>query len=159
MNYHGEFEFREAQTADLDLLVKLRIEFLINNWGPQSVENIQVLQKHLKEHFNHAFKENTLIGILVETNQIVVGVGMLSISERPGTFTNPSGKTGYILNMYTRNEFRKKGIARQIFKKLISLGKDRGISAFELHATKDGYPLYIQEGFNKPHLENLVHYN
>ena len=36
-----------ATVADLELLVSLRIEFLIHNWGQQSDERISILKEKL----------------------------------------------------------------------------------------------------------------
>ena len=51
------------------------------------------------------------------------------------------------MNMYTLQEFRKKGICTSILKILIDEGVLAGITAFELHATKEGEPIYKNNGF------------
>ena len=63
------------------------------------------------------------------------------------TFHNPSGNKAYIMNMYTRPEYRRQGIARKLLTILINDAKARGVSFITLEATKMGRPLYENAGF------------
>jgi hypothetical protein len=53
------------------------------------------------------------------------------------------------MNMYTVPEFRRKGICRQILQALVEDGINRGITAFELHATQEGEFVYKNNDFEK----------
>jgi len=52
------------------------------------------------------------------------------------------------MNMYTVPRFRRKGICSMLLEKLTATAKEMGINAFELHATKDGEPVYEKNGFH-----------
>src|ERR1019366_3866862 len=52
-----------------------------------------------------------------------------------------------ILNVYTEPEFRKRGIARQIMLTILAWIKQQGLRAVNLHASKEGRPLYEKLGF------------
>ena len=61
--------------------------------------------------------------------------------------------------MYTAPPFRKNGICRNILDKLISDAANSGITAFELHATKQGESVYKQNGFeihNEPTYRKFI---
>ena len=58
-----------------------------------------------------------------------------------------TGKEAYIMNMYTKPKWRKKGIGSAILEKLIDEARNRGIEAIKLHATPKGRPLYEKFGF------------
>ena len=51
------------------------------------------------------------------------------------------------MNMYTRPEYRRQGIARRMLDILISDAKSRGIRFITLEATQMGKPLYEKAGF------------
>ena len=51
------------------------------------------------------------------------------------------------MNIYTAPQHRRKGLATIILNKLIDSAKEKGITAFELRASKDGEPVYVSEGF------------
>jgi ribosomal protein S18 acetylase RimI-like enzyme len=71
----------------------------------------------------------------------------MAIWHLPGNFINYEGLKGYIMNMYTLPEYRRKGICTELLKRLVETGMVMGVRSFELHATKEGEPLYIKEGF------------
>ncbi len=65
------------------------------------------------------------------------------------TYHNPNGKKAYIMNMYTKPQYRRKGIAYKTLDKLVKDTKSKGITAISLEATDMGRPLYEKYGFIK----------
>ena len=65
------------------------------------------------------------------------------------TYHNPSGYKAYIMNMYTRPEYRRKGIAFRTLDLLVKESRKRGIESISLEATAMGRPLYEKYGFTK----------
>lgn len=51
------------------------------------------------------------------------------------------------MNMYTRPEYRRQGIARRMLELLIEDAKEKGIGFITLEATPMGRPLYESAGF------------
>ena len=54
-----------------------------------------------------------------------------------------------IMNMYTRPEYRRRGIAYHMLDLLVRDAADRGIDAISLEATRMGRSLYEKYGFVK----------
>ncbi|RYG44018.1 MAG: GNAT family N-acetyltransferase, partial [Chitinophagaceae bacterium] len=66
----------------------------------------------------------------------------------PGTLRNPSGKWGYVLNVYTAPDYRRKGFSKQVLELLMQTATDEyEVMAFELHATAEGEQVYVKSGF------------
>ena len=65
------------------------------------------------------------------------------------TYHNPTGKKAYIMNMYTKPDYRRQGIAFKTLDLLVSDAKTKGINAISLEATDMGRPLYTKYGFIK----------
>lgn len=65
------------------------------------------------------------------------------------TYHNLSGEKAYIMNMYTKPEYRRNGIASRTLDMLIRDINKRGITAISLEATDMGRPLYERYGFVK----------
>lgn len=63
------------------------------------------------------------------------------------TYHNPSGRKAYIMNMYTRPEYRRRGIAYHTLDLLVKEIRRRGITSISLEATDMGRPLYKKYGF------------
>jgi GNAT superfamily N-acetyltransferase len=151
--------YHKATPDDVQLLVDNRISFFLELSGEQPQETTDALRVQMTNYFPKATADNTCISFIAKCDGIVAGIGSVHLREMPGNFKNPSGKWGYIMNMYTVPAFRRKGICRAILNLLVEEGKKYGITAFELHATKEGEFVYTQEGFdhhNEPALRKFV---
>ncbi len=151
--------YDRASIADVSTLVENRILFALELAGKQNEEAIQALKKQMTDYFSKATADSSCISFIAKCNGIIAGIGTVHIREMPGNFKNPSGKWGYIMNMYTVPAFRRKGISTGILNLLVEEGKKYGVTAFELHATEDGENVYVKEGFehhNEPTLRKIV---
>ncbi|MBR3385799.1 MAG: GNAT family N-acetyltransferase, partial [Atopobiaceae bacterium] len=52
-----------------------------------------------------------------------------------------------LLNVYTRPEWRRRGISRALMEAMLGDVREMGLSVVELKATDDGRPLYLKVGF------------
>jgi len=139
--------FHKATLDEISILVDYRIRFAIELTGEQPEDKIEALKIQMKNFFSKAIAENTCISFIAKCDDNVAGIGSVHFREMPGNFKNPSGKWGYIMNMYTLPEYRRKGVCKGILNALVEEGKKNGITAFELHATKNGELVYKQNGF------------
>ena len=134
---------------DLQTIVNLRLIFANEFSGQQTVEAIQEFKKYNQEYLHRAIQNNSFIAYLARHGSEIAGVGGMVIREQPGNFKNPTGKVGYIFNMYTFPQFRRKGICSELLKLLLEQADRMGIVAFELHASEQGEFVYKQNGFQK----------
>ena len=77
---------------------------------------------------------------------VIAGVGLWLLDWPPG----PMGITpfrGYILNVYTEPDYRRRGLARRLVMEAIAWCHDNGIDAISLHASDEGRPIYEALGF------------
>ena len=58
-----------------------------------------------------------------------------------------TGKTGTVLNVYTKLEYRNNGCAKKSMTMMLEDSKAEGVSVIELKATEDGYLLYKSVAF------------
>lgn len=151
--------YHKASKDDVSILVENRILFALELSVSQNEETIQQLRTQMTNYFTKATEDNSCISFIAKSNEIVAGIGSVHFREMPGNFKNPSGKWGYIMNMYTIPGFRRNGICKNILDLLVEEGQKIGITAFELHATKEGEKVYTQEGFvhhNEPTLRKFI---
>jgi GNAT superfamily N-acetyltransferase len=140
-------EFRKATVSDIPTMVDYRIDFMEEFLGKQPEEKVMELKTYLRNYFKEAIVSGAYVCYLALDEGYVAGMGGIVFREQPGSFKNPSGRVGYLMNMYTVPSYRKKGICSRILEQLIEEGKQRGLVAFELHATKDGEPVYQKRDF------------
>jgi ribosomal protein S18 acetylase RimI-like enzyme len=139
--------YRKTTIDDLQTLVDYRVEFLLDFWGEQSQDAIEALKINAESYFEKTLTDDSYVCFLALSDETIAGIGGMIIRQQPGNFKNPTGLFGYLVNMYTIPSFRRKGICSTILEMLIKEGRKRGISAFELHATKEGEPVYQKHGF------------
>jgi ribosomal protein S18 acetylase RimI-like enzyme len=63
------------------------------------------------------------------------------------TFSHPTGKRAHLMNVYTMEEWQRRGIARKMVTMLIEDAWSRGVTEITLDATEEGRPLYNKLGF------------
>lgn len=153
-----DITFHKATPDDTDTLVTCRIQFALELTGEQDKDKILSLRAQLTSYFDKATKDNSCISFIAKANGAIAGIGSVHVREMPGNMKNPSGKWGYIMNMYTLPTYRRNGICASILNMLVEEGRKCGIGAFELHATKEGEFVYLQNGFSLHHEPNLRKY-
>lgn len=139
--------FTLANESHASILADFRIKFLIDFGGPQPEEAQRTLAEALQNYFKLHLSTGSYICWFAAAGDEIAGIGGMKILDYPGNFKNTGGRKGYVMNMYTRPEFRKKGICSTILNKLIQTANGMDIHSFELHATKEGEPVYIKNGF------------
>ncbi|WP_250037797.1 GNAT family N-acetyltransferase [Paractinoplanes maris] len=72
-------------------------------------------------------------------------VGVLD--ERLGGPRNPQGLAGYMFNVATDPDHRRRGYARACTSALIAWFHTRGAGVVDLRASREGEPLYASQGF------------
>lgn len=138
---------RKATINNIDLLIKLRFDYLIEDNGSLTHDEKTAIQEQLRDYFEKHIQDNTFIGVIAEMDSQIVSTAYLAISEKPANPVFITGKTGTLLNVLTYPEFRRKGIATKVITFLLEEAKKVGVSSIELSATSDGKPLYEKVGF------------
>jgi GNAT superfamily N-acetyltransferase len=145
----GNTTYIKATEADIPTLVGYRVAFLTELLGPQPVEEVEGLKMGLKTYFLNAIRDNAYIGFMAKEGNLTVSIGGMVVREQPGSFKNPTGRVGYIMNMYTLPAYRRRGLCSGIMKRLMEQATELGLNALELLATKEGEPVYQKCGFQK----------
>ena len=138
--------FEKATIQDIDILTDLRIAYLQEDLGSISQEDMQLIKTMLPVYYERNLNNNLMVYV-VRKNEDIISCAFLLIVEKPMSPSFITGKTGIILNVYTKPEYRKKGYAKRLMAMLLEDAAVSGISVIELKATEDGYPLYKSVGF------------
>ena len=139
--------YRKATAEDTGLLTETRIEVLRAANGLSADADMAEVEKQSRAYYEEALRDGTHTAYLVFDGSRFVGAGGISYYRVMPTYHNPSGYKAYIMNMYTRPEYRRMGIAYRTLDLLVQEARDRGISCITLEATAMGRPLYEKYGF------------
>ena len=144
-----KLNYKKAVLEDIEILTETRITVLrAANQLSDDVEMSNVKEQSYL-YYQKALSEDSHVAYLVFDGNEFVGTGGISFFQVMPTFHNPTGKKAYIMNMYTKPEYRRKGIAYKTLDLLVAEAKQRGIDAVSLEATDMGKPLYKKYGFVK----------
>lgn len=137
-------ECRIATNDDIETLMDIRLEML------RIVNDLKEEQDFTEELVNHSrkyFLEGEQETCLAFDNGVAVGCASISYIEIMPTFSHPTGKRAHLMNVYTKAEYRRQGIAREMVEILIDDAKSKGVTEISLDATESGRPLYESLGF------------
>ena len=146
-------EFRRATKADVEAFVDVRIEFVTQIRTIADVDDFRA--RTLEYLTDHIERDDLLVYLAVEDGQIVSSC-MASLYQTPPVPSCRTGRTAELLNVYTKREFRRRGIAEQLIRMLFTQLQARGVEKVLLDYTEDGLPLYQKLGFTVlPHQMEL----
>jgi len=135
-----------AENKDIEELAKLRVLQQKDDWKERYSGNDQDLynttKKYLEEHVNKDLF--TFIEIL--DNKIVATCGLQIIKYMPQCVE--SGTEGYICNVYTLKEYRKRGIQTRLLEKCIEFAKENNVIKIKLSTNNpEAINIYEKQGF------------
>ena len=94
-----------------------------------------------------AIERGTYIGLLAEQGgEIVAGAGLLLLEWGP-TRGHPNPLRARLVNVWTHESYRRRGLARRLVKTLLAGAQARGIGLVSLGTTEMARPLYESLGF------------
>lgn len=137
---------KRLNIEDVGSFLHLRLKLFYELQEIERDDDVEKLKNSTMEYYLKNI-DKTLITYGVIEKDKIVSIGSLCLFERIPYIENLSGKEGYILNIYTLPEYRKKGYGKEIIKKLIEYSKDIGIKRLWLNASDEGKKLYSKLGF------------
>ncbi len=137
-------EIRFATKDDIELMMSSRLEMLkVVNDLPADYEYSEAFVKESRDYFSNGDQTTVLA---IEEGE-VIGCASMSYMWIMPTFAHPTGRRAHLMNVYTRDEYRRRGIARQMCEMLIEDAWAKGATEISLDATTMGRPLYESLGF------------
>lgn len=137
-------DIRIAAEDDIESMMSSRLEMLkvVNNLPEDYVYSDGIISES-RDYFlngNH-------LTVLAFDGDEVIGCASMSYMWIMPTFSHPTGKRAHLMNVYTRSEYRRQGIARKMVSLLIEETWKKGATEISLDATESGRPLYRSLGF------------
>lgn len=141
------FTIRRASTADLEILVAHRRAMFCDMGYSDDVALDSMSAKFriwLREHMNSDEYHAWLVS--APDGSIAAGAG-LWLMDWPPHMIGQGARRGNILNVYTEDSFRRRGLARELMDAVLLWCRENEIDTIILHASPAGRSLYEQIGF------------
>ena len=140
--------FDQATKKDIDELIRLRIAFVLDDYGTLSAHEQECMEKHLADYFERKLGSE-LVAFVARVDGKIVSVAYLLLVEMPANRVLLNGRYGEVLNVFTEKEYRRKGLCTKLLQQLLEYGKSKELGRIDLSATKEGYPIYKSVGFEE----------
>ncbi len=141
----------KADLKDLPLLLEWRMRVLREVFSLPETEDLSALFDGNKRYYERHLKSgsHTACFVFLEDTDTIIGCGGICYQEELPSPDNESGTCGYLMNIYTLPEYRKKGVGERIVQFLIEDARKRGTGKIYLESSKDGWELYHRLGFRE----------
>ena len=134
---------RKAELKDAALLSEVRKLQLIDEGIAPDCD----IDAELDVFFKKWLVSENFLQLIAEEDGKLLSTAAVIYYDLPPSFTNKIGLRGYITNVYTAPEHRRKGLSKMLLTELLKDAETRGIKKLWLGASKDGRPLYEKLGF------------
>lgn len=140
-----EPQAERVKATDIDALLGMRIAYLQEEAGlDEETEKAirQPLRDYLSDHL-----DRDLFCYALRSEGEIVSCAFLLVVEKPMSPSFPNGRTGTVLNVYTRPAYRRRNYSRRVMEKLLAEADGMHLSSIEIKATRKGAGLYRSLGF------------
>ena len=135
-----------ATRQDLPELMELREAYLTADFGELSREQSDLIMPEVSAYLWDHLGKDIHAFVLRREGRIASCVWLLTVMKPPSP-RFPHGRTGILFNVYTRPEYRRRGLAKRVMQAVVDGARELNLDVIELNATDEGYPLYRSIGF------------
>ena len=140
-----EIQYRKMTTDDLDTFIQMRINQLREEGAKEEID----LEPSLRDYYERHMADGTFVSWLAVESDTIIGTSGMSFVEKPPYFGCPNGRIGLLSSMYTDPDYRRKGIAKELLRRVVDEAKAYGCGTVQITASDMGVLLYTDFGFVK----------
>ena len=139
-----DISIRKAVQPDAEKLLAFRMDFLRQLTGEEPLE---ALSRATQKYLNAQIGSDRMICYLAANGLRIVSGVICCLYDVIPKRENPGGKVGYLFNVYTLREYRRRGLCEKLLRETIDEAKRLGAGELYLNATDDGLGIYQKLGF------------
>ncbi len=137
--------YRKLTENDLETFIALRVAQLREEGAREELD----LRPALRDYYRRHLADGTFVSWLAVAEGRIIGTSGMSFVEKPPYFGCPTGRIGLLSSMYTAPEHRRRGIARELLRRVVAEARAYGCGAVQITASDMGVLLYSDFGFVK----------
>lgn len=145
-----ELTIRLAGPGDAATIAHHRAAMFQDMGRLASIAEYELLREASEQWLAGALENRQYTGWLIEDGtEIVAGGGILvrELIPIPGCYK--TGRWAYIMNVYTRPAYRRRGLARRLLQTMLDWCAEQKMDQVTLIASDEGRPLYESLGFRQ----------
>lgn len=140
-----EIIYRKLTEKDLGTFISMRITQLREEGATEELDLVPALQDYYHRHL----ADGTFVSWLALDGEKIIGTSGMSFVEKPPYFGCPSGRIGLLSSMYTDPGYRRRGIGKELLRRVTEEARAYGCGTVQITASDMGVLLYTAFGFKK----------
>ena len=141
------FTLRRAGVEDLATLVAHR-RAMFHDMGYRDEAALDAMSAKFRPWVEARMNAGEYLAWLVEAPDGTVAAGAgLWLMDWPPHMIGAGSRRGNILNVFTAEKFRRRGLARRLMEAVLQWCRENSVDTIILHASPDGRRLYESLGF------------
>ena len=137
--------YRKLEEKDLETFIRMRITQLREEGATEDLDLVPALMDYYHRHM----ADGTFVSWLAVDDDQIVGTSGMSFVEKPPYFGCPTGRVGLLSSMYTDPAHRRRGIAKELLRRVVEEAREYGCGSVQITASDMGVLLYTDFGFVK----------
>ena len=137
--------YRKLEEKDLETFIRMRITQLREEGATEDLDLVPALMDYYHRHM----ADGTFVSWLAVDGDQIVGTSGMSFVEKPPYFGCPTGRVGLLSSMYTDLAYRRRGIAKELLRRVVEEAREYGCGSVQITASDMGVLLYTDFGFVK----------
>ena len=137
--------YRKLEEKDLEAFIRMRITQLREEGATEDLDLVPALMDYYHRHM----ADGTFVSWLAVDGDQIVGTSGMSFVEKPPYFGCPTGRVGLLSSMYTDPAYRRRGIAKELLRRVVEEAREYGCGSVQITASDMGVLLYTDFGFVK----------
>lgn len=139
--------FYEVGLDDVDLLVKMRVEFVAELRSCDDENTIEDMSVRTREYLADEIARSKYLGFIGKIGNKPVCCAGLLIYRLPPLIHSANRVQGHVLNVFTYPQYRHVGYGSRMVEFVIQKAKDSNVNRLFLSTTPIGEGLYKKLGF------------
>ena len=137
--------YQKLTGKELDSFIQIRIRQLREEGAREKID----LKPALRDYYVRHLADCTFVAWLALDGNAIVGTGGMSFVEKPPYFGCPNGRIGLLSSMFTDPAYRRRGIAKELLRRVVDEARAYGCGTVQITASDMGVPLYTDFGFTR----------
>lgn len=144
-----KIHIRKADISQLDVIIEWRIKVLKEVFFLPDDYDMTLLYNESRCYYKKNLLNEMHTTVFAYNGNNIIGCGSICYQNELPSPDNLNGKCGYLMNIYTIPEYRKKGVGKKIVEFLTQDARSRNICKLSLESSSLGEKLYLSTGFKK----------
>jgi predicted N-acetyltransferase YhbS len=145
-----ETTIRQAHHGDIEQLVELRSEFTAEDFGGEVTADHAKYERECRAFLREAIEGDRWHVWVAETGGAIVSHAFVALIDKVPRPVPERTRIAYLTNVYTRPDFRRKGIGAEIIRRAQTAARKADVELMIVWPSDESERFYRREGFATP---------